>query len=217
MVFSCAAGVSAQSTFVSGSLMGEIARFGRIESETRLDPVFDSSLDGESIGFSLSAERMLGERWGVMLEFARPGEIDRSSTYSPPVIAIYPPVPIIVLTRDVEFRNDSLNVMATFSQPAGDRLELGFLAGVSFTRGEWTTSYRYDPTVLVRVPPDELSLAVPALTAVQYGVGPIVGFDARIRFTDRFAIVPGIRLQSASVADQPGWLVRPAVAARFGF
>ena len=77
---------AAQSTYIGGSLVGDIARFGKVEPDEtflRLLPPDDSSIDGETLGFGITAGRALGEQWGVELEFVRSGG-DRESRHETP-------------------------------------------------------------------------------------------------------------------------------------
>src|SRR5262245_40742796 len=113
----------AQSTFVSASVVGEVARFSFIEAEPILGSV-DTNVDGESVGFGLAIERALGERWGVALQFARPGAMSGEDTYELPIsIAIFPPLPPVEVRRTFEQERYSWNTLAWFAQPLGDRME----------------------------------------------------------------------------------------------
>jgi hypothetical protein len=213
----CGASMSeAQSTFVSASLLGEIGRFSVAEVEPNpILPTVDAKVDGEAIGFGLAIERAVGERWGVSLEFTKAGAISGEDSYELPfTIAIFPPLPPIEIRRTFEHERYAVNPMAWYAQPVGDRLELAFLAGVSFLHTDFTQSQTATVPALALIRPD---IIVPRTTISEYSVEPIVGVDARIRFTDRLAIVPGVRLQSASAGGRPGWLIRPGVAVRFGF
>jgi hypothetical protein len=55
----------------------------------------------------------------------------------------------------------------------------------------------------------------PSFTAktVNYGVRPLVGFEARITLTEHADLVPGIRLHGLENA----WLLRPAVGLAWNF
>ena len=69
----------AQSTYVGASLVGDVVRRNLSESTG----VRDSSANGEAIGFALRIGTPLGRRWGVDLEFVRPGEIETDFTGGP--------------------------------------------------------------------------------------------------------------------------------------
>src|SRR5262245_53929116 len=63
---------SAQSTYVGAALVGDVLR----STHTEFTSGPDNSTDGEAIGFALRVGTPLGSRWGIELEFARPGEIE---------------------------------------------------------------------------------------------------------------------------------------------
>jgi hypothetical protein len=220
MVLCCTPLASAQSTFVGGSLIGEIARFGSVETTPRpeLFPRLEPAFDGEAIGFGLSLERALGERWGVALEFARPGTIEREDSFELPVtILIFPPVPPVEFHRRFEQRRSSVNTLAWLAQSLGDRVELAYLAGASFTRTTWKQNYGVVVPALVLPVPGLIDAVAPTTTTTEFSVAPVVGLDARIRVTDRLAIVPGIRFQAATIGSRSGWLLRPSAGIRWGF
>ena len=220
IVLCCSSLASAQSTFISGSLIGEIARFGGTDYSPRPDilPRLEPTFDGEAIGFGLSLERALGDRWGVALEFAKPATIERDDSYELPVtILIFPPVPPVQISRRFEQQRLSVNTLAWLAQPLGDRVELAYLAGVSFTRSEWEQNYGTILPTFRELPVSFISAIAPSTETTEFSVAPVVGLDARIKLTDHLAIVPGVRFQAAGIAGRSGWLLRPAVGARWGF
>jgi hypothetical protein len=219
MLSGSASVAGAQSTFVSGSLVGEIARFSFVEVQpTGYFGPFDFSFDGEAVGFGLAVERAVGERWGVALEFVKPGSIIREATDELPVsIAIFPPLPPISFERRLEQKRLSWNTLAWLAHDAGSRVELAFLAGVSFTRTKYTQTSTLIVPALVLLNPDIFPPIAPSTTTLEYSVDPIVGMDARFRVTDHLAIVPGVRFQSGGIGARRGWLLRPSVGARWGF
>jgi hypothetical protein len=219
MVLSCGSLSSAQTTFVAGSLTGEVARFGSVETTPQPDfPRLEPAFDGEAVGFGLSLERSLGDRWGVALEFARPGTIEREDSYELPfTIAIFPPVPPVEIHRRFEQRRASVNTLAWLAQSLGDRVELAFLAGASFARTTWVQHYDVTVAALVLVPPGFIDAARPTTKTIEFSVAPVVGLDARLKVSDHLAVVPGVRFQAAAIAGRSGWLLRPSVGMRWGF
>jgi hypothetical protein len=216
MLLYCVSLAGAQSTFVSGSLIGEIARFDYIEADsTRYFDPFDVSFNDEAVGFGVSIERSVGERWGVVLEFVKPATTSREDTQQLPIsIAIFPPVPPVQIERQFAQKRMSWNTMALLSQTVGDRVELAFLGGVSFTRTKLKQTYSVTVPALALLPPEFVG---PSQTSITYSVDPIVGMDARVRLSDNLSVVPGVRLQSAGLAGRSGWLLRPSAAVRWGF
>lgn len=218
LIVSFASAAQAQSTFVSGAVVGEIARFSFVEADDSVVGLIDTKVDGESVGFSVAVERALGERLGVTLEFVRPGEMSGEDAFELPIsIAIFPPLPPVEVTRTFEHKRMAWNTLGWYAQPLGDRLELAFMGGVSFLRTEFTQSQRVTVPALALIDPHLIGGLVPSTTTTEYSVEPIVGMDVRIRLTDALSVVPGIRLQSAPAGGRPGWLVRPSAALRYGF
>jgi hypothetical protein len=214
----CASVAHAQSTFVSGSVTGELARFGSVETEPSIGRGLDTSLDGDTVGFGVAIERALGERWGVALEFVRPGSISGEDSYQLPIVpAIFPPLPPIEIQREFEHRRLSWNTMAWLTHPLGDRVSLAFYGGLSFTRTRLELIQLVTVPALVLLRPGVIDGIAPASITIDYSVDPVVGLDARIRLNDRFAVVPGVRVQSGDVGGSSGWLFRPSVGLRYGF
>src|SRR6185436_12351284 len=59
----------AQGAYVGAFLVGEIVRLDQYDSRA------EDSGNGESLGFALRLGSPIGAKWGVELEFVRPGEI----------------------------------------------------------------------------------------------------------------------------------------------
>jgi hypothetical protein len=218
MLLGCTSVSGAQTTFVSGSLTGEIARF----SFVTVDPSpyvfpYELSSDGEALGFGVSVARALGERWGVALEFVRAGTMirdDRRDLSFPN--AFFPPLPPAIFERRLEQQRLSWNTTAWFSQEVGTRVDLTFLAGASFTRTNYRDNSIFLVSGLVPAIPSQF-LPPPVTRTTEYGVDPVVGMDAGFRLTDHLAIVAGARMQTGGIAARRGWLLRPSVGARWGF
>lgn len=218
--------VTAQSTYVGASFLGEFARYGGIDLDndaardvsTTID---DVTRDGESIGFDLRVGRGLGEHWGLELGFARGGTIDNVQTQrislsgrNPGVILPgLPSLPILPIP-DIEFerrfsqQQTTFDTVVWFRQDLTDRVGLIFLGGASFNRLSTEQS--------LRLTDDRLAIytTLPAaIETVSYGVGPVAGADAAIGFGTHAAITAGVRLHALS----GGWLIRPGVGVRWSF
>ena len=68
----------AQGAYVGAFLVGEIVRLDQYDSRA------EDSGNGESFGFALRLGSPIGAKWGVELEFVRPGEI--TSEQSPEIL-----------------------------------------------------------------------------------------------------------------------------------
>lgn len=203
----------AQSPYVAASVGGDIARLSGVDGTT-------TTGSGEAVSWSLRVGTPVASRFGVELEFTRPQEI--TSTDTPDVrllggtytvIAestivspiVFPPINVTVRTAK---RNTSLSTVAWVRQQVTSRFAMQYLGGIAFTRT--STGFTYNATGV----PNVFAALVPRSSrAIDYGVAPVVGAEARIGVTDHLQLVPGIRLQTIS----GGWLVRPAVALAWAF
>jgi opacity protein-like surface antigen len=209
---------AAQSTYVGASLVGDIARFNKIDYD---DDVFsrivgnEFSADGEALGFNVKLGRALSERWGVELEFARTGVFETDSrSILPTILTERLDVDLRAVTSAFEYQSQRthtmLAVLGWVRQDLGSRFELSYLGGVSFNRVETEQDYS-GPRILIYPP-----IAVPDYETTAYGTGPTVGIEAAVKF-GAAAVTGGVRLQSA-IGDGPsGWLIRPNVGLRWTF
>jgi hypothetical protein len=213
----------AQGAYVGAFLVGEIVRLDQYDSRA------EDSGNGESLGFALRLGSPIGAKWGVELEFVRPGEI--TSNQVPQIlpasfdftalqgipVRLYDPVifpPISYEFRSTQ-RRSTLSTSLWVRQEISSRVSMVYLGGVAFgrTSTEVEISYTFGrstilPTILP-LPP------IPPLIneSISYDVQPMVGVEGRIRLAGKVDLVPGLRLHGA----QGGWLIRPAVGLSWNF
>jgi hypothetical protein len=205
----------AQPAYVGASLLADVSRFTTIE----IDPsTFSSELaeGGETLGFSLVVGTALGDRWGVELEFVRPGvlehSVDRRIELAPPGIPMPRPIPIPIFEFEIRGseRHTTLTPAVWFRQPIGGRADLCYLGGVTFVRTAREQQVAFDPRLLL--------LSIPVTQEiVEHTVGPMVGLEGRIRMTSHLALTPGIRLLAITAGGRNGWLIRPGVGVHWRF
>jgi hypothetical protein len=203
----------AQPAYVGVSLVGEISRFTTVQIAP---PSFVTTMTdgGETLGFGLTAGTALGERWGVELEFVRPGVLEQSSTQRFPVVPVgipVPPFPIPIVEYDfrAEQRHTTVTAAAWFRQPIGGRAELCYLGGIAFARMTQRNNVSVDPRLALIIPVTE--------KVIEHTVGPMVGLEARVRLTRQLALTPAIRLMAVAVSGREGWLIRPGVGLQWRF
>jgi hypothetical protein len=227
------AGLSAPPAFAQGYvgafLVGDIVRLDQYDSRT------GDSGNGEAFGFGLRLGTPIGTKWGVELEFVRPGEITSDQTpqilpaaYSviaervPPGLPnqpgtlnfdLYDPLTLPAFSyrfRSTE-RRTTLSPSLWVRQEISSRFSLAYLGGVAFGRTDREVEITYTlsrPSIL------PIPSIAPALTeSITYDVQPMVGLEGRIRMGGKVDLVPALRLHGT----RGGWLVRPAVGLAWAF
>jgi hypothetical protein len=213
---------SAQSPYAGAALVGDVLRSTHSESTFGRE-VPDG---GEAIGFALRVGTPLGARWGVELEFTRPGEIEtelaggpiplsRADTITSLTTAAIGSTLIQVLPQPVSYslnateRHSTLSTTMWFAQQLSPKVSLVYLAGMGFFRATYESEFRFDI-----LPGGIASPLVPSRTrTVNYGVRPLAGFEARLKLTEHVDLVPGVRLHGL----ENSWLLRPAVGLAWNF
>jgi hypothetical protein len=212
----------AQGAYVGAFLVGEIVRLDQYDSRA------DDSGNGESLGFALRLGSPIGPKWGVELEFVRPGEITSNEVpqffpaiYDVTPIQVIPGLPnqgvnvydpLIFPPISYEFRStqrrSTLSTSLWVRQEISPRVSMVYLGGVAFGR----TSNEVEITYAIGRP---TILPIPPLIneSISYDVQPMVGVEGRIRMGGKVDLVPGLRLHGA----QGGWLIRPAVGLSWNF
>jgi hypothetical protein len=206
--------------YVGAFLVADVARFNQYDRSAGGD-----SGNGEALGFALRLGTEVGSRWGVDLEFVRPGEISNEVspdilpllTQTTPALPSIPGLPslppeLVFPTYSYRFRttqrNSTLSTALWVRQEISSRVSLAYLGGVAFGRTSREVEVTYEPVRPVIIP---ISPNVSETTT--YDVGPMVGVEGRIRMGGQVNLVPGIRLQ----AIEGGWLIRPALGLTWNF
>lgn len=210
----------AQGAYVGAFLVGEIVRFDQ----------YDSTQDfgnGESFGFGLRLGTPVGARWGVELEYVRPGEIttDQSPRILPAIydltaVQVFPGLPTEgrydpLIFPSYQFRSAQRRTTMSTSlwvrQEISRRFSLVYLGGVAFgrTATEIEVTYQLNRPAILPIAP----IAPVVTESINYDIAPMVGVEGRIRLGGQVDLVPGLRLHGA----QEGWLIRPAVGLSWNF
>jgi hypothetical protein len=118
-------------------------------------------------------------------------------------------IPSFDFAIETERRNTTLDTVAWLEQRAGSHVELVYLAGIAFSRVTERVSYRFPVRTGIVLPTS-------VTRTTMYGVGPVVGLEARVSLTEHVMIVPGVRLHALGGAA-PGWLARAAAGIGWKF
>ena len=211
--------VFAQS-YVGAFLVGDVVRLDQYDSS------LGDSGSGEAFGFGLRLGTPVGSRWGVELEFVRPGEITsdqtpdilpllttgvgtvpsstRPNVYDPSIFPDSLILPISYRVRTTQ-RRTTLSTALWVRQEISRRFSLAYLGGVAFGRTDSEVELSFGsvrPTIIPTVS-----------ESINYDVAPMVGVEGRIRMGGQVDLVPGIRLHGT----EGGWLIRPAVGLAWTF
>jgi hypothetical protein len=203
----------AQSPYVAATIGADISRFGHSDSTFSLSPTNDH----EVISGSVRVGTLVGQNWGVELEFVRSGS--SRAEVPPPVPLPFAgvlsnltpgalPVSVIAFQADVRQSHYEFDTVAWVRQAAGSKVDLVYLGGVAFSHQRTEISQTF-PTVMRSLLP-----AGPfRTTVVDYSSRPLVGAEARIALTSHLRLIPGVRLEGLT----DGWLLRPYAGLGWSF
>jgi len=215
----------AQSTYVAGAIGAEIVRTTTVKST---GSTFDNG-SGEAVGWSLRVGTLVAPRFGVELEFYRPGEIDADANgpiYYAAGFESLPPVTLAqglqapdslllsIISQSTKVRATTTSALAFARQSIGSRVDLVYLGGVGFSRVVHEIEYG----IPRELQPAGRPVFEPFRTrTTQYGVGPVVGAEARVAMTEHARLTAGVRLHALGQSLVDGWLVRPNVGLTWAF
>ena len=215
---------SAQSAYVSGAIGAEIVRTTSTKSG---GSTYDAG-SGEAFAGAIRVGTSISQRFGVELEFFRPGEIDASSDGpiylaaadlfpgGVPTAGFFPGVdrPSII-QETTRMRATTPSALVVARQAVGSRVELAYLGGVGFSRVVRETEFGF--------PGGILPLASPILPTsystrtTQYAAGPVVGVEVRAGMTEHAQLVAGLRMHALGQSVVDGWMIRPSVGLAWKF
>jgi hypothetical protein len=225
----CASPAFAQ-TYVAAAVGADLTK----SYESKTDGTTFPDGDRDAVAWGLRVGTALGSRWGVELEFNRPGELEMQNgpiIYAQPALSGFATLsrgttssalidlrPTIFPGPQIrtEQRNTTWNAAAWVRQPIGARADFVILGGLGFSRVVQNTRYEISgpPQLLTLIPIAQRSSRT---RTTSYGVGPLVGAEARIRMTEHLELTPGLRVQSLGNNLTQGLLLRPSVALGWTF
>ena len=227
-----ATAANAQAPYIGASANADVVRFSGAADE-----LFDFNGNGEAFGWSVRAGVPLGERWGIDAEFVRGGKVTSDASFP---IDIRPELPFPPSTvtgipgnlgmlsffpSSIDFsrreRFDTLSTTAWFRHDLTSRFALVYLGGLAFVRAEREVSLPSFSFVcagglgIPNVCDDTIEPTIDR--GVSYSAAPTVGIEAKIGITDRFSVVPGVRLLMVDPDGRRGLMTRPSVGVQWKF
>ena len=206
-VLAAPAPASAQSPYIAAAVGIDVSRLDRFEGPF----TNDVRPDGEAVAVSLRVGTAIGRRWGVDLAYTRPDQVTREASqgFPIPLLTAIPEgglvdgalAPLYGSRYRVSRRNSTIDISGWAAQRVGDDVTLVYMAGIAFARVTEKFEFGDGPRVAGLIVPG------PTITTT-YGMGPLVGWEARIALTDHVFVVPGVRLAGVSGPSGDGWLFR---------
>jgi hypothetical protein len=229
LVLVCAARQAhAQSIYVAGALGADISFVSGQDSFG----IGGQVGGGESLSGAARLGVELASRFGVELEVSRAAE--RRDGSQPGISPLLGSLTVFLPEVDFHTRTTTISTTASIRQQVSDNVALAYLGGVVFHRTDRQIEYRGlrgltaagspggpglgsvipgGPGGLDPILPVGLALPFSQIDSVQYGAGPVVGFEAHIALGDHLQVSPGVRMHVLPAS----WLLRPSIAAGWKF
>jgi opacity protein-like surface antigen len=226
------ASASAQS-YIAGAVAAEIVRTTSTKSG---NSTYDNG-SGEVAAGAIRVGSSITDRFGVELEFYRPGQIELSQdapiyyaagqslrfndgAVNVPGIGLDPRggstvsglSSIAPFQQETRTRVTTTSALAFVTQPLGAKASLVYLGGIGFSRVVRETEFDYQ-----RAFPIGITIPSSSTRTTQYGAGPVVGVETRIGMTEHARVVAGVRLHTLGQNLVDGWMIRPSVGLAWAF
>ena len=218
-----AAPAFAQSAYVAGAIGAEVVRTTSTKSG---GTTYDTG-SGEAFGGAIRVGALVAPRFGVELEFFRPGEIE--SNASRPIYLAAQEFPTVfngvssvlsdsifpsVIGQKTRVRATTTSALVFARQSVGAKFDVVYLGGISFARVVHESEFNFPGSVIPLVRPTIQSYST---RTTQYGVGPVVGVEGRLGMTEHVRLVAGVRLHALADSLLDGWMIRPSVGLAWMF
>jgi hypothetical protein len=218
-----AGSVWAQSAYVGGAIAADVVR----TSSTKSGGTTYDSGSGEAFAGAIRVGTFIAPRFGVELEYFRPGKID-SDAGGPIYLAASERVALSsgiggylpdstfpsILSQSTRIRVSTTSALLTARQPLGGRIELVYLGGVGFSRVVREIEYGFPRLALPAAPAFPITYAT---RTTQYAAGPVVGVEVRAGMTEHAQLVAGLRVHTLGQSVVDGWMIRPSVGLAWTF
>ncbi len=224
---------SAQSLYIGGTAIADIRRFDSVELDPRALSILGdiSSRDGIAAGGGLRVGTFLHPLWSLELAVDAGDRI--TSAFLNPIERL--PTRSSTLRLPEISTSTSFVTVSTvvgFHPEKAGRVRLGYFGGLALVRGKYETTFpdfSYFPIDVeffaeLGSIPGLSSVQLPAPTVASQtlrhsdnSAGAVLGFEAAVDVTRRFAVVPGIRTIVFSNGGQTVFLIRPEAGVRWSF
>ena len=186
----------AQSVWIAATVQYDVQRFRELDANR-----VPTRLDANTAGWGAAGSVRVWKQFGVLVEWSQQRTAEDVQTL---------PLTIngraVVITSTLAHSTRRVAVLGEYAHRLTPRLDLVYLAGVSWSRvGRQFTTNAPD---LVLVPPSE-SVTSGAPETREWFDAAIASVEARVRFTERVLFVTGLRAQPMRLQlDLDGWSVR---------
>jgi hypothetical protein len=225
-----AGSAAAQGVYVGGAVAAEVVRTSSTESG---GATYDNG-SGEAFGGAIRVGSFITSRFGVELEYFRPGEIETelggpiylAAAGSPSSVSwssngegmvisgisnlTFPSI----IGQTTRVRTSTTSALLTLRQRLGRRVAFVYLGGVGFSRVVRDTDFDFPRGILPLGP--AIQRAYSSRTT-QYAAGPVVGVEVRAGMTEHAQVVAGLRMHTLGQAVVDGWMIRPSVGLSWTF
>jgi hypothetical protein len=221
---------AAQGVYVGGAVAAEVVR----TSSTRSGGSTYDAGSGEAFAGAIRVGTNISERFGVELEYFRPGEIETDSggpiylaardspvSWATSTLFADPGFPLSSLTfpsiisQTTRSRASTTSALVVARQPLGSRIELAYLGGIGFSRVVREMEFGF-PRGVFPLAPSILPASYTTRTT-QYAVGPVAGVEVRAGMTEHAQVVAGVRLHALGQNVVDGWMIRPSIGLAWKF
>jgi hypothetical protein len=220
---------AAQGVYVGGAVAAEVVRTSSTESG---GATYDNG-SGEAFGGAIRVGSFITSRFGVELEYFRPGEIETSlggpiyfadfdslssvswssSGAGGGMSGVYLTFPSII-GQTTRMRISTTSALLTLRQRLGRRVAFVYLGGVGFSRVVRETDFDFPRGVLPLGPAIQRGYSS---RTTQYAAGPVVGAEVRAGMTEHAQVVAGLRMHTLGQSVVDGWMIRPSVGLSWTF
>jgi outer membrane protein with beta-barrel domain len=209
--------------YVSGDFFAEVTKFSRLTVTPNDSGVVDTVPgDGVTAGGGVRIGAFFSPEWSLELGVDIGRTLSDVRTVSLRGLGLPVELPVQQYQSQTSVRLGATAVLIGYHPPARGRIHPGFRGGVGIIRRDatYTTASVSTSTVFptptpgspVLVPRTTLTVTTNQYTSLSYGVTATLAAEAAIETSDRFAVVPELRMLTGGIG---AIVLRPGIAARW--